>query len=103
MTTSRIVVLVPEFHAKSGRESELRGRLVRLAALSRREAGCLEYTLLEDPSDPARLSIFERWVDRDALDAHDAHDATSYVREFVASFDHLLEEPLAVRRLRLVE
>jgi len=100
MTTSRIVVLVPEFHAKSGRESELRGRLVRLAALSLREAGCLEYTLLEDPSDPARLSIFERWVDRDALDAH---DATSYVREFVASFDHLLEEPLAVRRLRLVE
>ena len=100
MTTSRIVVLVPEFHAKSGRESELRGRLVRLAALSRREAGCLEYTLLEDPSDPALLSIFERWVDRDALDAH---DATSYVREFVASFDHLLEEPLAVRRLRLVE
>ena len=100
MTTSRIVVLVPEFHAKSGRESELRGRLVRLAALSRREAGCLEYTLLEDPSDPARLSIFERWVDRDALDAH---DATSYVREFAASFDHLLEEPLAVRRLRLVE
>jgi quinol monooxygenase YgiN len=100
MTTSRIVVLGPEFHAKSGRESELRGRLVRLAALSRREAGCLEYTLLEDPSDPARLSIFERWVDRDALDAH---DATSYVREFVASFDHLLEEPLAVRRLRLVE
>ena len=100
MTTSRIVVLVPEFHAKSGRESELRGRLVRLAELSRREAGCLEYTLLEDPSDPARLSILERWVDRDALDAH---DATSYVREFVASFDHLLEEPLAVRRLRLVE
>jgi quinol monooxygenase YgiN len=100
MTTSRSVVLVPEFHAKSGRESELRGRLVRLAELSRREAGCLEYTLLEDPSDPARLSIFERWVDRDALDAH---DATSYVRDFVASFDHLLEEPLAVRRLRLVD
>jgi quinol monooxygenase YgiN len=100
MTASRIVVLVPEFHAKSGRESELRGRLVRLAELSRREAGCLEYTPLEDPSDPARLSIFERWVDRDALDAH---DSTSYVREFVASFDHLLEEPLAVRRLRPVE
>jgi quinol monooxygenase YgiN len=100
MTASRIVVLVPEFRAKSGRESELRGRLVRLAELSRREAGCLEYTLLEDPSDAASMSIFERGVDRDALDAH---DATSYVREFVASFDHLLEEPLAVRRLRLVE
>ena len=100
MTASRIIVLVPEFHAKAGRESELRGRLLRLSELSRRETGCLEYTVLEDPSDPARLSLFERWVDRDALDAH---DATSYVKEFVASFDHLLEEPLAVRRLRLVD
>ena len=97
MTTRDVVVLMPEFVARPGLGPEFRERLELLARLSREEAGCLEYTLLEDPTDPCRLRLYERWADAEALAGH---DATSYVREFVASFDHFLAEPLRVRRLR---
>jgi quinol monooxygenase YgiN len=37
---------------------------------SRSEPGNLEYTVAADPIDPARVILFERWVDQAALDAH---------------------------------
>lgn len=97
MTTRDVVVLMPEFVARPGLGLQLRERLELLARLSRQEDGCLEYTLLEDPTDPCRFSLYERWADAGALADH---DTTSYVREFAASFDQLLDEPLRVRRLR---
>lgn len=98
MTSSDAVVhLQPAFVARPGQEEVLRDALIRLTGQSREEVGCLEYTLLEDPDDPARLSIYERWADRAAIDAH---DRTPHVVAFVARLDELLAEPLAVRRLR---
>ena len=97
MSTDEVVHLQPAFVARPGQEAALRATLTALTRQSREESGCLEYTLLEDPDDPARLSIYERWADTAAIDAH---DRTPHVTEFVARFDELLAEPLAVRRLR---
>lgn len=97
MCTDEVVHLQPAFVARPGQEAALRETLTRLTGQSREEAGCLEYTLLEDPENPARLSIYERWADTAAIDAH---DRTPHVAEFVTRFDELLAEPLAVRRLR---
>lgn len=97
MSTDGVVHLQPAFVARPGQEVALREALIRLTGQSREEVGCLEYTLLEDPDDPARLSIYERWADRAAIDDH---DRTPHVAAFVARFDELLAEPLAPRRLR---
>ena len=37
---------------------------------SRREDGCLEYTLAADPIEPGRVILFERWESQVALDTH---------------------------------
>ncbi len=97
MGADQVVHLQPAFLARPGQEVALREALTRLTRQSREESGCLEYTLLEDHNDPARLSIYERWVDTAAIDAH---DRTPHVAAFVARFDELLAEPLIVRRLR---
>jgi quinol monooxygenase YgiN len=97
MSTDEVVHLQPAFVARPGQEEALRQALILLTGQSREEVGCLEYTLLEDPDDPARLSIYERWADSAAIDAH---DRTAHVTAFVARFDELLAEPLVVRRLR---
>ncbi len=97
MNTDDVVHLQPTFLARPGQEAALREALTLLTRQSREEAGCLEYTLLEDCDDPARLSIHERWADTAAIDAH---DRTSHVAAFVARFEVLLAEPLTVRRLR---
>ena len=97
MSADEVVHLQPTFVARPGQEAALQAALTLLTRQSREEAGCLEYTLLEDRDDPARLSIYERWADTAAIDAH---DRTPHVTAFVARFDELLAEPLAVRRLR---
>jgi len=99
VSADEVVHLQPAFLARPGQEAALREALIRLTGQSREEVGCLEYTLLEDPDGPRRLSIYERWADTAAIDAH---DRTPHVAAFVARFDELLAEPLVVRRLRRV-
>ncbi|GMU84216.1 MAG: hypothetical protein AMXMBFR47_40860 [Planctomycetota bacterium] len=44
--------------------------LLKLVAATRTEAGCLQYDLHQDNSDPARFLFFERWKSRDLWQAH---------------------------------
>lgn len=39
---------------------------------SRAEPGCLRFEVTPDPTDPCRFEVFECFVDRAALDAHQA-------------------------------
>lgn len=62
-STDEVVHLPPAFVARPGQEKALRKKgapeaLILLAGQSLKEVGCLEHTLLEDPDDPARLSIY---------------------------------------------
>lgn len=87
MTTRDVVVLMPEFVARPGLGPEFRERLELLARLSREEAGCLEYTLLEDPTDPCRLRLYERWADAGALASRPRRDVVrAGVRGFLRPF-----------------
>jgi quinol monooxygenase YgiN len=37
---------------------------------TRKEAGCISYSLLFDPSQPGVISICERWTDETSLKSH---------------------------------
>jgi quinol monooxygenase YgiN len=39
-------------------------------AETRKEKGCIMYTLHEDINDPSILSTLEEWVDEEAIDQH---------------------------------
>ena len=41
-----------------------------VAAASRLEPGCLDYTVCPDPEHPGRVVVFERWVGQDDLVEH---------------------------------
>ncbi len=36
--------------------------------LARAASGCLDFYLSEDPLDPGRINVFERWVDVDSVE-----------------------------------
>jgi quinol monooxygenase YgiN len=99
MTDDRLVLIV-EFRAAAGRTDDLRTALLALVAPTRAEAGCLQYDLHEDPSDPDVLAFYEIWADGDA---HAAHDRTEHVRAISAAIPGLTAEPPRFRRLRRVE
>jgi quinol monooxygenase YgiN len=58
------------FHARPGKEAELRAALTGLLAPTRNEAGCVNYDLHRAPGDPALFLFHENWTSQAALDAH---------------------------------
>ena len=64
------VIVAGHIDVEPGRREEfLAGRQAGIAA-SRAEAGCIEYVLSADSSDPGRVRIFERWETIEDLRAH---------------------------------
>ena len=68
--SAKIVTVVATFHAKPGKETELKAALTALVAPTRQEAGCLNYDLHILPEDPAKFLFHENWTSRAQLDAH---------------------------------
>ena len=68
--SAKIVTVVATFHAKPGKETELKAALTALVAPTRQEAGCLNYDLHILPENPAKFLFHENWASRAQLDAH---------------------------------
>lgn len=75
--------------------NELLAALDRLVEHSRTEPGTLQYEVLTDIENPARIVVFERYTDADALQAHlDSGPVSSTLAKFG---DYLTSPPILVR------
>ncbi len=53
-----------------------------VVSVSRKEKGCIMYTLHEDIHDPSTLTTIEEWVDVQAIDEHNKNENVwKYVQE----------------------
>lgn len=91
------VWLMPVFIAKAGHEADLQEALHSLQTLSRKDQGCLEYTVFSDGQRPGTFVLFECWARDEDLEAHNEED---HVKEFVKEVDRLLAVPFSVTPLR---
>ncbi|HVO05703.1 MAG TPA: putative quinol monooxygenase [Burkholderiaceae bacterium] len=82
--------VIAEINAKPGSESALRDLLVPFAKSSRKEPGCLVYTLMEVISEPGRFLTFERWTNKAALEAH---MVTPAIKAIVPKLEPVLAKP----------
>ena len=87
------VWLMPVFIAKEGHGATLRKALAELESASRKDAGCLEYTVFSDDHRPGTFVLFEGWASREDLKAHNEGD---HVKEFVKGVESLLAVPFSV-------
>ena len=90
------VWLMPVFIAKAGHEADLQEALHALQTLSRKDPGCLEYTVFTDGQRPGKFVLFEGWAHGEDLEAHNEED---HVKEFVKEVDQLLAVPFSVTPL----
>ncbi|MEV8147368.1 putative quinol monooxygenase [Arthrobacter sp. NPDC080073] len=90
------VWLMPVFIAKAGLETDLQEALHTLQTLSRKDSGCLEYTVFSDGQRPGTFVLFEGWARNEDLEAHNEED---HVKEFVKGVDPLLAVPFSVTPL----
>jgi quinol monooxygenase YgiN len=59
---------------------------VDVAAASRDEPGCLDYTVCADPENPGRVVVFERWAGEDDIIAHFKTQHIAKFREAVKPY-----------------
>ncbi|GAB5079044.1 putative quinol monooxygenase [Arthrobacter sp. AD-310] len=90
------VWLMPVFIAKAGHETELHETLLALQTISRKDPGCLEYTVFSDDHRPGTFVLFEGWSRPEDLNAHNDE---SHVKEFVKAVGPLLAVPFSVTPL----
>lgn len=65
-----MIVVIAKFRVKPGKKAELLAVAEELIAATRQEAGCISYSLLEDPYIEDSLTFLEEWVDKAALQSH---------------------------------
>ena len=87
------VWLMPVFIAKAGQEATLNEALVALQSLSRKDPGCLEYTVFSDDQRPGTFVLIEGWARHGDLQAHNEE---VHVKEFVKEVQSLLAAPFEV-------
>ncbi|MDG5748741.1 putative quinol monooxygenase [Qipengyuania sp. XHP0207] len=78
-------------------DAATRKAIVEMVRASRAEDGCLDYAFATDLADPDTLVLFERWRDREALEAHGKSAHMAEFQQIMAA------NPPASRDLRMYE
>ena len=63
-------VLFATIKAKPGKADLVKTELAKLIAPSRAEAGCIQYDMTQDNSNPELFMAYEIWETREAWQAH---------------------------------
>jgi len=64
------LVIVADVHAKADKIELVKSELLKLVPITRTEAGCVQYDLQQDNSDPAHFLFYEIWESRDLWQDH---------------------------------
>jgi quinol monooxygenase YgiN len=88
---SKVLTLTVTFHARPGKEAELRALLTGLLKPTRQEAGCINYDLHIATDDPAKFLFYENWASKEH---HQAHDKTPHIQNLRAHIGELSLPPV---------
>jgi quinol monooxygenase YgiN len=90
------LTLFARLKAKPGKEGALRDAMMKMVPASRAEAGCINYDLHVENSDPSVYWVYENWKDEAALAAHTQEP---HYLELGKVKDDILAEPAQLIRL----
>jgi quinol monooxygenase YgiN len=91
--------IVAQVRAKPGKESELRAATLPLVALVRGDPNNLVYFLQEDRSMPGHFIFYEVFANKEDFEAH---NATPYVRAWLARLPELSDGGVTVMRMEVL-
>lgn len=94
---SQAVTLIAKITARPETAEAIAPALLKLAAESRKEAGCISYAVVRDISDPSVFALVEEWTSVAALDAH---NLMPHVHEALSQAGPLLAKAPEIARYR---
>jgi len=96
---SQTVRVIAHLVALPSHQEALKSILANLVELTRQEAGCLLYQLLQNQSDPTDFVFIEEWENQAMLEAH---LVSPHVNEADAKLDGVLAAEPDIRLYRLL-
>ena len=87
------VVILATAKASPGREAELERALREVAEPTRRQTGCVQFTLFREARDRSTFVACERWTSEEA---HQQHLAGAHVRLLMSRMAEVLASPPSI-------
>jgi len=88
------VHVVAHFLARPDTAAAVREVVTGFIVPTRKEAGCLSYTLLQNDANPLEFTFIEQWASKEALDIH---LKTPHMTQGIAKLANLLAQPGDIR------
>lgn len=85
---NNLTVVLWEAKAKPGREADMKAFMANAVTASRHDAGCIDYEAHEVEGQSGTFIIYERWISREA---HDAHLHAPRMQELVPQLLEMME------------
>jgi quinol monooxygenase YgiN len=87
--------VIAKVKARPDKVSELRSILTSLVEPTRKEPGCISYTLLQNNEDPTDFVLVEEWQSSTALQSH---FATKHFRDALVKLPNLVAAEPDIQR-----
>ena len=85
--------------AKVGHEEQVRDALLDLVVQTRREQGCVNYDLHQNPKKACEFAIYENWTSASDLELH---AKSAHLQSFTKIAGDLLQGPAEIRKWSMV-
>jgi quinol monooxygenase YgiN len=92
-----IVYVVAKLQARAGKEEVLRQMLEQLVEPTRKEKGCLRYSVMQERQNPLVLTLLEEWETEADLNTH---LALPHLQKIFAVLPELLAAPPDIARYK---
>ncbi|HXG84423.1 MAG TPA: putative quinol monooxygenase [Pyrinomonadaceae bacterium] len=99
MKTDDTIVLFARLKVKKNAVEEARKAALGIIAVSRAEAGCINYDFHQSIEDETLFLWHETWTNREAIETH---GNSSHFKEFSRAIKDFTEEPLQVTLTKMV-
>jgi quinol monooxygenase YgiN len=85
--------VVANLKVQSGQEEEIKKTFLKVLPEVEKEAGTLEYRLLQSQNNPLEFTVYEKYTD---VDAFMTHGAAPYLSELIGAWIPILDGELEV-------
>ncbi len=85
--------VVAKIKVQSGQEEEIKKTFIAALPEVEKEAGTLEYRLLQSQNDPLEFTVYEKYTD---IDAFMVHGGAPYVAEMIGAWVPILDGELEI-------
>lgn len=94
------ITIVCLIKAKKTKKEVVFNELKKLAILTRKEEGNLNYDIHISNDDNSLFVIYENWKDQESLDMHMSQ---KYLKEFISKESELLEYPIDGKICKIIK